>query len=321
MGRYLLRRLLQLLPTLFLITLGSFLLIRLSPGGPMAMFTQNPAITAEDLARLEHAFGLDRPLLLQYSTWLTQAIRGDWGYSLIERRPVLEIVFERVLNTLVLIAPALTIALLISTIVGVIAAYRQYSLLDNATTFFAFVGYSMPIFWSGLIAIVVFTVWLPWLPAGGMRTLGGDGGVLDRLRHAVLPVSVLALYFTGYYTRYIRSSMLDVKNQDYIRVARSKGLSEWQIFYRHAAKNAAIPIITIFALDLPTLFAGALFTETIFSWPGMGRLFWVVASRRDYPVLMALITFTAILVIVSNLLADIAYAVLNPLIRDEMAAS
>jgi len=321
MGKYLLKRLLQLLPTLFLITLGSFLLIRLSPGGPMAMFTQNPEITGEDLARLEHAFGLDRPLLVQYSAWLGRAVRGDWGYSLIERRPVLDIVFERLGNTIALIAPALAIALLVSTAVGVVAAYRQYSLLDNVTTFFAFVGYSIPIFWSGLLAIVIFTVWLPWFPAGGMITLGGDGGVLDSLRHAVLPVSVLALYFTGYYTRYIRSSMLDVKNQDYIRVARSKGLSEWQVFYRHAAKNAAIPILTIFALDLPTLFAGALFTETIFTWPGMGRLFWVVASRRDIPVLMALVTFTAILVIFSNLLADIAYAVLNPRVRDEMAAS
>jgi peptide/nickel transport system permease protein len=319
MGKYLFRRLLQLLPTLFLITLGSFLLIQSAPGGPMGLYTQNPEITAEDLERLERTFGLDQPLLVQYGTWLGQLLRGNWGHSLIERRPVFDIVVSRIGNTFTLIAPALLLSLLISTIVGTISAHRQYSLMDHVTTFLALVGYSIPIFWSGLVAIVIFTVWLRWFPAGGMYTLGTEPSLVNRLHHAVLPVSVLALYFTGYYTRYIRSSMLDVKSQDFIRAARAKGLTEWQVFRRHAAKNAAIPVVTIIALDLPALFAGALFTETIFTWPGMGRLFWEVALRRDYPVLMALVTITAVLVILCNLLADVLYAVLNPRIRDEMS--
>jgi peptide/nickel transport system permease protein len=233
---------------------------------------------------------------------------------------VLTIISERVGNTVSLVGLGMSLALVIALSMGTVSAYREHSILDNTTTSLAMVGYSMPIFWSGLIAIVVFTVWLHWFPAGGMYSLGRDPTLADRLHHAVLPVSVLAIYLAGYYTRFVRGSVLEIKNQDYIRTARSKGLTEWQIFYRHAAKNAAIPIITILALDLPTLFAGALFTETIFTWPGMGRLFWQAATVRDYPVLMGLITVTAILVILSNLLADVTYGLLNPRIREGMAS-
>ncbi len=320
MGPYILRRLIQLLPTLLFITFGSFLLLQAVPGGPMAMYTENPEITAEDLARLERSFGLDQPVTIQYFKWLGKLVQGDFGYSLVERRPVLDIVFERLGNTLYLVGLALSISLVISTIAGVISAYRQYSLLDHVTTFFALVGYSLPIFWSGLLTIVIFSVWLRWFPAGGMVTLGQAPSLADRLHHTVLPVSILSLFFTGYYTRFIRGSVLEVKTQEYIRVARAKGVKEFQIFIRHTAKNAAIPVVTLVALNLPTLFAGALFTETIFTWPGMGRLFWQAATRRDYPVLMSLITITAALVILSNLLADILYGVLNPQIREKMSS-
>lgn len=286
----------------------------------MSLYTENPEITAADRMRLQEALGLDQPVHVQYWNWLSRLIQGDWGYSLIERRPVLTIVSERVSNTLYLVGLGLLVALIISLTMGTISAYRQHSLLDHVTTFLALIGYSIPIFWSGLIAIVIFAVWLRWFPAGGMYSLGRDPTLLDRLHHTVLPVSVLSLYLAGYYTRFVRGSVLEVKNQEYIRTARSKGLTEWQTFYRHAVKNAAIPIVTIVALDLPSLFGGALFTETIFTWPGMGRLFWTAATRRDYPVLMALITITAILVILSNLLADIIYGLLNPQIREGMEA-
>jgi len=285
------------------------------------LYTENPEITPEDRARLERSFGLDQPVTVQYVKWLGRVLQGDLGYSLIERRPVLTIVTERLGNTLYLVGLSLIISLVISSIAGVVSAYRQYSLLDHVTTFLALVGYSLPIFWSGLVSIVIFAVWLRWFPAGGMYTLGQDPTFLDRLQHTVLPVSILSLFFTGYYSRFIRGSVLEVKNQDYIRVARSKGVKELQIFIRHAAKNAAIPVVTLIALNLPTMFAGALFTETIFTWPGMGRLFWQAATRRDYPILMALITITAALVILSNLLADILYGVLNPQIREEMSST
>lgn len=315
MAKYIIRRLVEFIPTLLVITLGSFLLLQGVPGGPIGLYTQNPAITGEDLNRLEHAFGLDQPAHVQYLRWLGRLLHGDWGYSLIERRPVLTIVRERLGSTLYLAGLGLLVGLLVSIPVGTLSAYRQYSLLDYVTTSLALIGYSLPIFWSGLIAIIVFTVWLRWFPAGGMYTLGQVPTITDRLRHTVLPVSVLALFHAGYYTRFVRASVLEVLGCDYLRTARAKGLTERQVLVRHAAKNAAIPIVTLVALNLPGLFAGALFTETIFTWPGMGRLFWQAAMRRDYPVLMALVTITAILVILSNLVADIAYALLDPQVR------
>jgi peptide/nickel transport system permease protein len=320
MGKYIFRRLLQLFPTLLLVTLGSFFLLQAVPGGPMSMYSENPEITAADRIRLQKTLGLDQPIHVQYWNWLSRVVRGEWGYSIIERRPVLTIVSERVGNTLKLVGSGLLLAFAVAMIMGTVSAYRQHSFLDHLTTFLALIGYSIPVFWSGLVAIVIFTVWLHWFPASGMYNLGHDPTFTDLLHHAVLPVSVLALYLGGYYTRFIRGSLLEVKNQEYVRTARSKGLSEWRIFYRHALKNAAIPIVTILALDLPSLFAGALFTETIFTWPGMGRLFWQAATRRDYPVLMALITVTAILVVISNLLADVIYGLLNPQIRERMVS-
>lgn len=318
MINFIFRRLLQLIPTLLLITLVSFLIMQAVPGGPMSMYTENPQITEEDRIRLQQQLGLDKPVHVQYWNWLTKVMQGDWGFSFIERRPVMEIVFERLNNTVYLVGISLVVSLVVSIVAGTISAYRQYTIIDHVTTFLALIGYSMPIFWSGLIAIVIFTGWLHWFPAGGMYSLGTTPTFADRVQHIVLPVSVLSLFFAGYYTRFIRGCMLEVKNQEYIRTARAKGLTERKIFVRHAVKNAAIPIVTLIALDLPVLFAGALFTETIFTWPGMGRLFYLAATRRDYPLLMALITVTAALVVLSNLLADLIYGFLNPQIRESM---
>jgi peptide/nickel transport system permease protein len=321
MTHYLIRRTVQAIPLLLAITVVVFALMRMVPGGPLSIYENNPSVTGADLERLREQLGLNEPLPLQYARWLGNVVRGDWGWSLVTHRPVLEMVGERVGNTLYLMGTAFLVTLLIAIPTGVISAIRQYSWFDHAGTLFAFVGNSVPTFWSGLMAIIVFHTWfrawgLPYLPAQGMYTLGGaDTGLLDRLAHLVLPVSVLALFSAAHYTRYVRASMLEVIHQDYVRTARAKGLAEGTVVLRHALKNAAIPLVTIIALDLPQLFSGALITESIFAWPGIGRLFLEAATRFDYAVLMAILTITAALVVFFNLVADIAYGVLDPRIR------
>jgi peptide/nickel transport system permease protein len=309
---FLLRRLLQAIPLLLGITLVVFVLLRATPGGPLSMYEGDPSITAEDIVRLRQQMGLDVPTPVQYVRWLGGFVRGDWGWSLVTKRPVLEMVGERLPNTLLLMSVAFTVSLLLAVPVAVLSATRQYSLFDHAATFFAFVGNSLPTFWIGLMLIMVFAVGLRWLPAGGMYTLGEPFSVGDRLRYLILPVTTLALASATQHTRYLRSSLLDVVRQDYVRTAYAKGLRERDVVRGHAFKNAAIPLVTVIALELPLLFSGALITETIFAWPGMGRLFWEAAGRVDYPVLMGIFTVAAGLVILFNLVADVVYAWLDP---------
>jgi peptide/nickel transport system permease protein len=229
---------------------------------------------------------------------------------------------DRLPNTLYLMATAWIVTILIAIPVGILAATRQYTWFDHLITGLTFVGQSVPIFWLGLILILIFYVTLdnpfsgePLLPAGGMKTLGADFSIVDRAKHLVLPVTMLAASWVAWYTRFLRSSMLEVVHQDYVRTARAKGLREQVVIMRHAFRNAAIPLVTLMALDLPLIFSGALFTEVIFSWPGMGRLFFAAADRRDYPLLMAIIMITATLIVFANLLADVLYAWLDPRIR------
>jgi peptide/nickel transport system permease protein len=222
---------------------------------------------------------------------------------------------ERLPNTLLLMSVAFAVTLLIAIPVAVLSATRQYSICDHLATTFAFVGHSLPTFWIGLMLIMVFSVWLRWLPAGGMYTIGEPFSLVDRLRYLILPVLTLALFDAATYTRYLRSSLLDVIRQDYVRTANAKGMRERSVIRGHAFKNAAIPLVTVIALNLPALFSGALITETIFAWPGMGRLFWEAAGRVDYPVLMGIFTVTAALVIFFNLVADAVYAGLDPRIQ------
>ncbi len=316
------RRLLQAIPLLWLISLVVFVLLHIIPGGPMAAYGNNPNMTAEDFARLEHDLGLDAPLYVQYFRWLGAILRGDWGYSLASKRPVLVEIGDRLPNTVYLLSISLVVTLLIAIPIGILSAVRQYSILDHSVTTVAFAGQSIPIFWFGLMLIIVFHVLLqnpisgtPLFPGGGMYTLGEPFSLLDRIHHLILPVSMLAVVGTATYTRYMRASMLEVIGQDYIRTAHAKGASARRVIWRHAFKNAAMPVVTILALELPALFNGAVFTETIFSWPGMGRLFIESAFRYDYALLMALILIGAGLTIFSNLLADITYAYLDPRIR------
>jgi peptide/nickel transport system permease protein len=413
MTRYIIRRLLQAVPTLLFISLIVYGLIIVSPVDPLAIYEENPNITPEDMAMLEYRLGLRQPAFLnfrgssgrineyvvltnkppgsegtppketgqlgagtqvavvdekkndtgvyvkvleiasrttgwtyrsnvdikvnpldsRYFKWLFALLQGDFGRSNVERRPALEMMLERLPNTIFLMSIAFIGQLVVGLPIGIVSALRQYSLFDHVFTILAYAGRSIPIFWFGLILIIVFNSTLTW-PAWAPEALAGrplfpGGGMYDvrlkqelgyvpwwdRVWHLVLPVTMLAVFGAAQYMRYMRSSMLEVIHQDYIRTARAKGLAERAVIYSHALKNAAIPIVTIMALELPILFAGALFTETIFSWPGMGKLFFRSAQRVDYAVLMGYLMITAALIIFFNIVADIVYGFLDPRIR------
>ncbi len=322
MTRYIVRRLLQFIPLLFLISLLLFSLLQILPGGPLAAYENNPNVTSQDIARLEQRLGLNDPLPVRYVKWLGSVLRGDWGYSIYTQRPALEEIADRLPSTLYLMSLAFTVSLLIAIPIGWISAIQQYSVFDLVATTIAFAGQSIPIFWFGLLLIILFHSTLtnpltgaPLLPGGGMSTLGAPFSAGDYIVHLILPVTMLALHQTAYVTRFVRASLLDVIHQDYIRTARAKGMKEHAVILGHAFKNAALPLVTLLALDLPGLFNGAIFTETIFSWPGMGRLFITSAEQSDYPVLMAILMINAALILLCNLLADIAYAWIDPRIR------
>ncbi|HID52206.1 MAG TPA: ABC transporter permease [Anaerolineae bacterium] len=315
MYAYIIRRFIGIIPLMVAVTFISFIIMQSVPGGPLAVYRNNPNVRAEDLARLEKQLGLDKPIPVQYGIWLKNFASGDFGQSLASNRPVSEVIGERLLNTAYLMGSAFLLTMLIAVPLGVISAVKQYSLFDHGATLFSFLGFSVPIFWLGLLAIILFAVKLDWLPAGGMRTIGEPFSVMDRLSYLILPATLLAFHSAGQYSRYLRSSMLEVTNQNYVTVARAKGLREKTVIYRHALRNALIPLITVVAFDLPALFSGALLVETVFAWPGMGRLFWNSALRFDYPVLMGIIVLTAVLVILFNLFADVMYAAADPRIR------
>lgn len=272
------------------------------------------------------------PLDSRYFKWLFAVLQGDFGKSNVEKRPALEMILERLPNTLLLMSVAIIGELIVAIPIGIVSAIKQYSLFDHVFTILAYAGRSIPIFWFGLILIIVFHNGLQWpawageragsplFPGGGMMDVRlqrelGYVPLWDRLYHLVLPVTMLSVFGAAQYMRYMRASMLEVIHQDYVRTARAKGLAERAVLYGHAFKNAAIPVVTILALELPILFGGALFTETIFSWPGMGKLFFRSAQRVDYAVLMGIVMINAFLILVFNLLADIVYGFLDPRIR------
>lgn len=319
MTQYLIRRLLQGFLTLLAITVIVFLLASAYPGGIMNAYEENPNATAQDLARLRAKYGMDDPLPVRYFKWLGNVARGDLGTSFVSKQPVLTEIGERLPNTLLLMGVALVVTLLLAIPLGIVSALRQYSALDTGLTGLAFAGNSLPVFWFGLLLIIVFHVRLGWFPGSGMTTLGKPFSLLDLAWHMVLPVSMLALVTAAGYMRYMRSSMLDVKTQDYMRTARAKGLRERHVNLRHGLRNALIPLVTLLAFEIPALFGGALYTETIFSWPGMGRLFYERAVKGDMPMTMALVLIFSALTIFSMFLADIVYTLLDPRIKLEKA--
>jgi len=321
---YIIRRLLQTIPILFIISILLFLMVRSAPGGPLTAARRNPNITEEQIKKLEEQLGLNRPLPVQYAEWLGNMLRGDMGQSIKFRRPVSEMIGERIPNTLMLVGVSFLITLLIALPVGILSARKPYSLFDYIATTITFMGQSLPVYWLGLGLILIFYVTLknpvtggPLFPGGGMNTFGKEGNLPDMLWHMVLPVSALSLGWAAWYSRFLRSSLLDVLHEDYIRTARAKGLTDRVVYYKHAFRNAILPLVTLIALDLPSLFAGALFVETIFSWPGMGRLFWDAARGRDYPVLLGVVMITAVLIVSANIFADLAYGLLDPQVKYE----
>lgn len=312
---YILRRLAQAVPLLLGVSLIGFALMHLAPGGPLAVYTLNPTIQAQDIERIKVIFGLDQPIHVQYLKWASGMFSGNWGYTFFGGRPVLDVILERLPATLILMGSALSLAIVLGLAVGTLGAVRRYSVFDALATTGAMFALSFPTFWFGLMAIYVFAVRLGWLPSGGMFELGNEGDPLDLLRHLVLPTLVLALVLTAQWSRYARSAFLEVLGQDFLRTARAKGLTPTQRLWRHAFPNAAKPLVALLGVELPLLFSGALVTETIFGWPGMGRLFVDALGMKEYPVLMGMIMFTAIFVILGNLLADIVIAWLDPRVR------
>lgn len=312
MGKYISKRIIQVIPTLFFVILTAFLLMKLIPGDP-AMVLLGPQARAEDIARFRQELGLDKPLLVQFLIYLKRVLTGDLGVSLIYRQSVLSLILERLPVTITLSLCALTIAVSIGIPAGVLAAIKHNSLVDLLVTILALMGLSIPIFWFGMILIIIFSLKLGWLPAVGL----GDPskGIWDVVSHFVLPSLALGILSTGTIARFTRSSMLEVLNQDYIRTAYAKGLRKSLILYRHALRNALVPVITVIGLQLGNLLAGAVLTETVFALPGLGKLMVDGIFRRDYMLVQGEVLFTAIMYIFVNLAVDIAYAFINPKIR------
>lgn len=298
-----------------------FYILHNAPGGPLAPYLQNPHITQADIIRLKHNFGLDRPVYVQYFAWLGKVLTGDLGYSTSNSEPVLTAILERLPATLLLIGSSFVISLAIGVGFGIVAALKPYSAIDYIVTTFAFFGQSMPVFWFALMMQLAFAVtgvtafgYHIALPSAGISSLD-EFNIGDRIEHLILPAAVLSLLGIATWSRFMRSSMLEVIRTDYMRTAAAKGLNRVQVVFRHGLKNALIPLVTIIALSLPSLVAGAIVTESIFAWPGMGRLFINALGQFDFSLLMGYLMMVSVLVVLFNLLADVAYAWLDPRVK------
>ncbi|UAL15619.2 ABC transporter permease [Bacillus paralicheniformis] len=312
---YIIRRTLMSIPILFGITILSFAIMKAAPGDPMALM-MDPTISAGDREKFIEKYGLDEPEHVQYLKWLGNMVQGDFGTSIVRKgTPVTDLIMARLPNTLLLMLVSTILALLISIPLGVLSARRPYSKLDYGITFTSFIGLAVPNFWLGLILIMFLAVNLGWFPTGGVMTLNSGFSLWDRIHHLILPAFVLATADMAGLTRYTRSSMLDVLRQDYMRTARAKGFKENRVVYKHGLRNGLLPVITIFGLMIPSFIGGAVVTEQIFSWPGLGKLFVDSAFQRDYPVIMAMTVISATLVVIGNLVADILYAMVDPRIE------
>lgn len=345
MTTYIFRRLIQTIGLLFILSVILFTLVNLAPGGPLSAYGGR-RIRPEKVEILKRQFGLDQPLPVQYIYWLAGndwkqvdtdgdgitdspgirkgILRGDFGFSYRTRQPVLGEIALRLPNTITLMGITMLVALLIAIPIGIYSAIKQYSIFDFFATTFSFAGQAIPEFWLGLLLIIIFYAWLknPWtgeplLPSGGISSLNSGFSLSDRIIHLILPVLTGTLGWIAWYSRFLRSSLLEILPLNYLKSARARGLPERRVIFKHALKNAMIPIVTLLALDIPYIFTGAILIETIFAWPGMGRLYYQAAVERDYPLLMAVLIIGAGFIILSNLLADILYAYLDPRVRYE----
>ena len=317
MTAYIGRRILQMIPLVFGISVILFAVIQAAPGGPEgALLESGRFVDPQVIEAYRERLGLDQPVYVQYVRWLGAAVSGDLGISFSSTRPVAEMILERLPATLELMASAFLLAAVVALGLGVFSAVRQYSVFDYFGTGLSFVGIAMPVFWFALILQLVFSVKLGWLPVAGTETVGATS-LGDHLMHLVLPAVVLSFRYIAGWSRYLRSSLLGVLRADYVRTARAKGLPETAVVGIHAMRNALIPLVSIMALNLAALFSGAVITETVFAWPGIGRMFVQAMFARDYPLLMGILMMGSVMVVVFNLVADILYGILDPRIRYE----
>jgi len=307
---------LESIPLLLGIAVLSFIFMQLAPGGPDALFARNGRMSAEQLAAIRRSMGLDRPPHEQLLAWITNIFQGDLGVSYSQFRPVSHVIAEVFPNTVILMAAGLLISLVSALVFGILAARRPYGIFDNVTSFLSYFGLAMPVFWFGLMLQLLFAVRLGWLPSAGMYSPDG-GSTQDLLRHLTLPALTIAIGSIAGWSRYVRSSTLEQLSQDYVRSARSKGLTERRVMTGHVLRNSLIPLVTVVGIDVPLYLTGAVLTETVFSWPGMGRLFYDALTVRDYPVLMGILVLGAALIIIGNLIADLVYGLLDPRITYE----
>jgi peptide/nickel transport system permease protein len=319
MATYVLRRLIQAIPILIGISVISFAIINLAPGDPTDRF-RSGRVSPETIQNLIRLYGLDKPLPEQFVSWFTAfwqfPFRTDaWGYSFVDGRPVVEKIFEKIPTTLELMLTSLIVTMLVSIPLGVLAAVKQYSWADKIITTMATVGYALPSFVLGILLLYIFAIKLNWFPSFGRQSLGKEGDFPDYLRHLFLPVSSLAIQQIAGWSRYMRSSMLEVLQQDYVRTARAKGLPGSRVLYKHALKNALLPVITLLGLTLPSLLAGAAITESIFSWPGLGLMAVQSVTTNDFPVVLAIVMIGGMMVLLGNLIADVLYGFVDPRIK------
>jgi peptide/nickel transport system permease protein len=317
---YVIRRLILIIPTFFLISAIVFTLIHLAPGDPVMVMVSRHGLPQATQDRIREELGLNEPVPVQYAIWVGKLLRGDFGFSYVTGRNVLEWISNKVPATVELILVAEIISVIIAVTLGVIAAVKHYSLTDAVCSVTALVGYSAPSFWIAVIAILVFSMMLKWLPPSGMYTVGVIWGspldaFVDHLKHLIMPTSILVLGWTAYLFRMVRSSMLDVLNQDFIMTARAKGVKERVVIYKHALRNALLPVITYLGFSIGFLLGGAAVIENIFDWPGLGEFIVMVASNRDYPALMGITMIISLMVLIANLCADVTYAIVDPRIR------
>lgn len=313
MKSYILRRVLQAVPLLFFISIVSFALIKLSPGDPVLSFV-TPNMDPEDVERIRNSLGLNEPVYVQYLIWLKNVLMGDFGYSLVNHRPVLTLIAERIPATIGLMGSALVLSLIIAIPLSLYAGSRKNSAVDRFLSLFSYIGISIPAFWFGILLIFWFSFKMHWLPSMGMRTVGVNS-VWDIVKHGILPVIVLSFINISMYMRYIRSSTISELEEDYVQIQYAYGSTKNTILWRHVFRNVLLPVVTILGMSLPDLIAGAFITESVFSWPGMGSLGITAVTGLDYPVIMGITMLTSIMLVIGNLLADILYGVVDPRIK------
>lgn len=317
MNKYFLKRILIAIPTLVAISMVIYLVLALAPGDPLGEFANSPSITPEVRENIRRALGLDQPLHIRYFKWATAFLSGNMGYSFVNPLPVKELILQRLPTTLWVVGIAYVVSVAIAFPLGIISALKRYTWLDNITTTFAFAGFSIPPFFTGLLLIILFSVQLGWLPSIYNSTLQvrDFSSAIAQIKQSLMPILTLSLFQTAVFMRYIRAAIIEQLNMDYVRTAYAKGLTSAQVIFRHVLRNALIPVVTLIALDVPTVFTGALVTEQVFRVPGIGSLLIESINRSDTPVVMSITFIYAILIVIFNLIADLLYSVLDPRIR------